>query len=175
MHLWHWSQTQFQEGHSSAQFTSNPNQTHLIQIIQIFRITRNLQACVVWSWLELNSAELWPSRNWAWDHWSMVLCECLRIILVIVYCTVFQLVLIFLLFCSLSVFSRSSLQRHKYIAATFPLSERQIERAQTHLSTIVQLVLSDTLHFLSFPFLPLRVLFLLSLGFWFTCFLVVSG
>ncbi len=37
----------------------------------------------------------------------MVLSECLCISLVIVYCTVFQLVLIFLLFCSLSVFSRS--------------------------------------------------------------------
>ncbi len=94
----------------------------------------------------------------------MVLCECLCISLVIVYCTVFQLVLIFLLFCSLSVFSRSSsLQRHKYIAATFPLSERPRERAQMHLSTIVQLVLSDTLFISSkifhSPFLPLRVLF----------------
>lgn len=100
----------------------------------------------------------------------MVLCECLCISLVIVYCTAFQLVLIFLLFFSLSVFSRSSsLQRHKYIAATFPLSERQRERVQTHLSMIVQLVLSDTLFIffqdLSLPFLPLRVLFLLSLGF----------
>ncbi len=65
----HWSQTQFLEGHSSAQFSSNPNQTHLIQIIKVFRITRNFQAGVIWSWLELNSAELWPSRNWVWDQW----------------------------------------------------------------------------------------------------------
>ncbi len=65
--LRHWSQTQFMEGHSSAQFSSNPNQTHLIQLIKVFRITRNFQAAVIWSWLKLNSAELWPSRNWVWD------------------------------------------------------------------------------------------------------------
>ncbi len=47
-----------------------PNQTHLIQIIKVFRIIRNFQAGVIWSWLELNSAELWPSRNWVWDHCS---------------------------------------------------------------------------------------------------------
>ncbi len=68
----HWSQTQFLEGHSSAQFCSNPNQTHLIQLIKVIRITRNFQAGVSWGWLELNSAELWPSRNWVWDHWSRV-------------------------------------------------------------------------------------------------------
>ncbi len=67
-HLTHRSQTQFLEGHSSAQFSSNPNQTHLIQLIKVFRI-RNFQAGVIWSWLELNCAELWPSRNWVWDHW----------------------------------------------------------------------------------------------------------
>ncbi len=64
--LGHWSQTQFLEGHSS-----NPNQTHLIQLIRVFRITRNVQSVVIWSWLELNCAELWPSRNWVWD-------QCLR-------------------------------------------------------------------------------------------------
>ncbi len=37
--LTHWSQTQFLEGHSSAQICSNPNQTHLIQLIKVFRIT----------------------------------------------------------------------------------------------------------------------------------------
>ncbi len=68
--LTHWSQTQFLEGHSSAQFSSNPNQTHLIQLIEVFRITRNFQAGVSWIWLELNCAELWPSRNWVWDHCS---------------------------------------------------------------------------------------------------------
>ncbi len=68
--LKHWSQTQFLEGQSSAQFSSNPNQTHLIQLIKVFRITRNFQAAVSWSWLKLNSAELWPSRNWVWDHCS---------------------------------------------------------------------------------------------------------
>uniref|UniRef100_A0A8C1VPD3 FERM domain containing 4Bb n=1 Tax=Cyprinus carpio TaxID=7962 RepID=A0A8C1VPD3_CYPCA len=57
------SQTQSLEGHSSEQFCSNPNQTHLIQLIKVFMITRNLQTGVSWSWLELNSAELWPSRN----------------------------------------------------------------------------------------------------------------
>ncbi len=68
MCLDHWSQTQFLEGHSSAQFSSNPNQTHLLQLIKVFRI-KNFQAGVIWSWLELNSAELWLSRNWVWDHW----------------------------------------------------------------------------------------------------------
>ncbi len=61
--LKHWSQIQFQEGHSSAQFSCNPNQAHLIQLIKVFSITRNFQAGVIWGWLELNSAELWPSRN----------------------------------------------------------------------------------------------------------------
>ncbi len=56
--------TQFLESNRSAQFLSNPNQTHLIQLIKVFRITRNFQAGVIWSWLELNSAELQPSRNW---------------------------------------------------------------------------------------------------------------
>ncbi len=65
--LIHWSQTQLLEGHSSAQFSSNPNQTHLSQLIKLFKITRNFQAGVIWSWLELNSAELWPSRNGVWD------------------------------------------------------------------------------------------------------------
>ncbi len=64
----HWSQTQFLEGHSSTQFSSNPNQMHLIQIIMVFRITRNFQASVCCSWLELISAKLWPSGNWVWDH-----------------------------------------------------------------------------------------------------------
>ncbi len=66
--LHHWSQTQFLEGHSSAQLSSNPIQTHLIQLVKLFRITRNFQAGVSWSWLELNCAELWPSRNWVWDQ-----------------------------------------------------------------------------------------------------------
>ncbi len=50
-----------QEGHSSAQLCSNPNKTHLIQLIKVFRITGNRQAGVIWSWLELNSTELWPT------------------------------------------------------------------------------------------------------------------
>ncbi len=33
----HWSQTQILEGHSSVQFSSNPNQTRLIQLIKVFR------------------------------------------------------------------------------------------------------------------------------------------
>ncbi len=64
----HWSQTQFLEGHSSAQIYSNPNQTHLIQLIKVFRITRNFQAGVSWGLLELNSVELRPSRNSILDH-----------------------------------------------------------------------------------------------------------
>ncbi len=68
--LQHWSQTQFLEGHSSAQFSSNPNQTHLIQLLMI---TRNFQAGVIWSWLKLNCAELRPSRNWVWDQCQRVI------------------------------------------------------------------------------------------------------
>ncbi len=75
IYIAHCSQTQFLEGHSSAEFSSNPNQTHLIQVIKVFRITRNFQVSVIWSWLELNCAELWPSRNWVWDHrYSALLC-----------------------------------------------------------------------------------------------------
>ncbi len=32
----HWCLTPFLEGHSSAQFCSNPNQTHLMQLIKVF-------------------------------------------------------------------------------------------------------------------------------------------
>ncbi len=71
-YLRHWSQTPFLEGHSSAKFSSNPNQTHLIELIKLSMLTRNFQAGVTWSWLELNSAELRPSRNWVWDHWFKV-------------------------------------------------------------------------------------------------------
>ncbi len=54
---------------NSWRATALPNQTHLIQLIKLFRITRNIQAGVICSWLELNSADLWPSRNWVWEHW----------------------------------------------------------------------------------------------------------
>ncbi len=47
--LQHWFEPKFLEGHSSAQFSYNPNQTHLIQIIKVFRITRNFHAGVIWS------------------------------------------------------------------------------------------------------------------------------
>ncbi len=35
---------------------------------QALRIPRHLQVGVSWSWLELNWAVLWPSRNWVWDN-----------------------------------------------------------------------------------------------------------
>ncbi len=52
------------------QLCSNPNQTHLIKLFKFSRITRSFSfhAGVIWGWLMLNSAELWPSRNWVWDH-----------------------------------------------------------------------------------------------------------
>ncbi len=59
----HWSQTQFLEDHSSTHFSSNPNQTHMIQLIKVCRITRNFQAGVIWSWLKLNSASLLYPHN----------------------------------------------------------------------------------------------------------------
>ncbi len=47
----HWSQTQFLEGHSSAQFSSNPNQTHLIQL----RFSGLLEA----------SKQVWVGAGWS--------------------------------------------------------------------------------------------------------------
>ncbi len=36
-------------GATVLQFSSSPNQTHLIQIIKDFKITRNFKADVIWS------------------------------------------------------------------------------------------------------------------------------
>ncbi len=79
--LWQWSQTQFLEGHSSAEFSSNQ-----LQITPAWRFLVILKSFIswircVWLGLELNSAEVWSSRNWVWDQWSMVtwhaqLCDC---------------------------------------------------------------------------------------------------
>ncbi len=68
----HWSQTQFLEGHSSAQFSSNQLQiTTDWSFLVILKTLISWIRCV-WLGLELNCAELWPSRNWVWDQWRNV-------------------------------------------------------------------------------------------------------
>ncbi len=69
IHVKHWSQTQFLEGHSSAQFSSN--QLQLTPVWKFLVILKSLSGWIrcVWIGLELNCAELWPSRNWVWDQW----------------------------------------------------------------------------------------------------------
>ncbi len=43
--------------------------------LSVMRSTpRSFQAGVSWSWLELNCAGLWPSRNWVWDHRAKLYC-----------------------------------------------------------------------------------------------------
>ncbi len=50
------------EGHSPAEFSSNPNQTHLNQLIKVFRMQLGIFFPQGFSGLELNSAGEWPSR-----------------------------------------------------------------------------------------------------------------
>ncbi len=64
-----WSQTQFLEGHSSAEFSSNQLQiTPAWKFLLILKTLISWKMCV-WLELELNCAELWPSRNWVWDQY----------------------------------------------------------------------------------------------------------
>ncbi len=68
----HWSQTQFLEGHSSAEFSSDQLQiTPAWKFLVILKTLISWIRCV-WLGLELNSAELWPSRNWVWDQWEIL-------------------------------------------------------------------------------------------------------
>ncbi len=70
--LMHWSQTQFLEGHSSAQFSSNQLQiTPVWKFLVILKTLISWIRCV-WLGLGLNCAELWPSRNWVWDQCANV-------------------------------------------------------------------------------------------------------
>ncbi len=55
------------EVHFPAEFSSNPNQSHLNKLIKVFRINRKLQAGEFLSRLELNSAGTWTSRARASD------------------------------------------------------------------------------------------------------------
>ncbi len=56
----HWSQTQFLEGHSSAQFSSNQLQiTPAWKFLVILKTLISWVRCV-WLGLKLNCAELWP-------------------------------------------------------------------------------------------------------------------
>ncbi len=58
-----WSQTQFLEGHSSAELQLTPAWKFLVILQTLISWIR-----CVWLGLELNYAELWPSRNWVWDQ-----------------------------------------------------------------------------------------------------------
>ncbi len=49
-------------GHFPSEFSSNPNQTHLNQLIIVFKTTRRLQGRWVVSGLEQISAGKWPGR-----------------------------------------------------------------------------------------------------------------
>ncbi len=63
-----WSQTQFLEGHSSVQSSSNQLQfTPAWKFLVILKTLISWIRCV-WLGLELNCAELWTARNWVWDH-----------------------------------------------------------------------------------------------------------
>ncbi len=55
-----WSSNLAREIHFPAEFSSNPNHTHLSMLINVFRIIRKSQVDV-WSGLELNSAGKWIS------------------------------------------------------------------------------------------------------------------
>ncbi len=63
------------EIHFPAEFSSNPNQTHLSMLINVFRIIRQSQVLLitVWSGLELNSAGKWISQARFEDHCSITL------------------------------------------------------------------------------------------------------
>ncbi len=57
------------EGRCPAEFSSNPNQTHLEQLIKLLGIPdTSRQVC--WGKLELNSAGHRPSRIKFDDHWT---------------------------------------------------------------------------------------------------------
>ncbi len=82
--LEHWPQTQFLEGHSSAEFSSNqlqitPAWTFLVIMTSVISSIR----CVSLG-LELNCAELWPSRNGVWDQWlrdiNILFCTTMQIL-----------------------------------------------------------------------------------------------
>jgi len=61
--------TSFLESHSLAEFCFNPNQTHLNKLINVWSVTRKLQADEFFSGLELNSAGLWCSRTGVCHPW----------------------------------------------------------------------------------------------------------
>ncbi len=73
--LSHWSQTQFLEGHSSAQFSYNPNQNTPDPDNQGLQDYKKLPSRCVGAG-GAKSAELWPSRNWVWDHWFKCKASC---------------------------------------------------------------------------------------------------
>jgi len=60
-----WS-TPVLEGHCPAEFSFNPNYTHLNKLINVFRITKNSFL----SELELKFAGQWPSRTGVTHPWS---------------------------------------------------------------------------------------------------------
>ncbi len=79
----HWSQTQFLEGHSSAEFSSN--QLHLTPAWKFLVIQKSLIIWIrcVWFGLELNSTELWLSRNGVWDQWFRLIHSSLSLLFLV--------------------------------------------------------------------------------------------
>ncbi len=60
-------------GHCPAEFSSNPNQTYLNKLINVFKTTRKLQAGLLG--LELNSAGQWTFRTEVAQPWSRRICK----------------------------------------------------------------------------------------------------
>ncbi len=58
------------EGRCPVEFSSNPNQTHLKQLIELFLDILETSKQVCWGKLELNSAGHWPSRTQCGDPCS---------------------------------------------------------------------------------------------------------
>ncbi len=65
-------------GHFPSEFSSNPNQTHLNQVIIVFKTTRRLRAGEFFSGLEQISAGKWPGRAKFAYHCSRLRPECAR-------------------------------------------------------------------------------------------------
>ncbi len=72
--LQQWSQTQFPEGHSFAEISSNQLQHTLAWKFLVILKTLIIWIRCVWLGLELNCVELWPSRNGVWDQCFVTPC-----------------------------------------------------------------------------------------------------
>ncbi len=60
------------KGYQSVEFSSTQLQITPAWKFRIILKTLISWIGCVWLGLELNCAELWPSRNWVWDQWSIL-------------------------------------------------------------------------------------------------------